>query len=503
MVIPVVKGKKKPEGMAFRYRLSSISADISNVETLDSYQLDQADVHITKDGRYLVREPPITKEAHDLYDVIIGHIDIGSSFDVNANVDDDMIAAKLEESFWHIAEQEKRLEDAKRMFPHLKYYIRRNIQGYDILDVMMRDPDIEDILCSAPARNIRVVSRKYSGRFHTLESNVMFADISEMERFIQKIYGKNAAEPTESKPMSVTHMPDGSRISSTFGRQISKSGPIIAIRKFPAKPLTITHMLKSETMTVEMAAYLWTLLDAKAVGLILGVTGSGKTTLLAALASMLNPRWRILTMEDTLEIQIPHGDWARLNTRKSYGMLGEKFDITMRHLIELSLTQRPDYSIVGEIRVSDMDSLFQAVGTGHGGLTSFHSSSAEGALTRMRGNQISEGELALLWFTTHSAVVRIQGTYKRKVRTISQITQNADGTLKIEDVYKYDPFNDVFEAKIDPLATRRYKEARNICGIDDPVEDMKRRVGMLQMCMDTEAYTVEAVFDILGQYYNR
>ena len=106
-----------------------------------------------------------------------------------------------------------------------------------------------------------------------------------------------------------------------------------------------------------------------------------------------------------------------------------------------------------------------------------------------------------MWFTTHSAVVRIQGVYKRKVRTISQITQNADGTLKVEDVFKYDPFRDVFEGKIDPLATRRYKEARNICGIDDPVEDMKRRVGMLQKCLDDKAYTVQDVFRILGQYY--
>ena len=499
--ISIVGKKKKAEKTSFKYRLSSLSADISNVEMLANYSLDQADVHITKDGRYLVREPPITREAHDLYDVIIGHIDIGLKFDMNSEMDDKMIAGKLEESFWYVAKQEKRLEDAKRLFPHLRYYIRRNIQGYDVLDVMMRDPDIEDILCSAPGRNIRVVSRKYSGQFHTLESNVSFTDTSEMERFIQKIYGKNAAEPTESKPISVTHMPDGSRISATFGSQISKPGSIIAIRKFPKIPLTITHMMKSGTMTVDMAAYLWTLLDAKAVGLVLGVTGSGKTTLLAALASMLNPRWRILTMEDTLEIQIPHGDWVRLNTRKSYGMLGEKFDITMRHLIDLSLTQRPDYSIVGEIRVSDMDSLFQAVGTGHGGLTSFHSSSAEGALTRMRGNQISEGELTLLWFTTHSSTVRIKGKYSRRIRAISQIIQDPDDKLVVEDVYKYDPFRDEFIEAMEPLKTKRYIEACYICGIEDHVADMEWRRKMLQMCLDDKAYTVQDVFRILGQYY--
>ena len=485
----------------FRYRLTSVSANVSELDILEQYQIDAATVYVTTDGRYIVSEPQITDEAKELYNVIIRHIDLGIKFDADAKSDEKVLAGKLEESFWKIAEREKMLDDARRLFPNLKYYVRRNIIGYDILDVMMKDPDIEDILCSAPRRNIRVVSRRHSGMFHTLESNVMFEDQTDMERFIQRVYGKTATEPTESQPMSVTHMPDGSRISSTFGTQISKPGSIIAIRKFPARPLTITDMLKTETMTVEMAAYLWTLMDAKAVGLILGVTGSGKTTLLSAMASMMNPRWRVLTMEDTLEIQIPHSDWVRLSTRKSYGMLGKDFDITMRQLIDLSLTQKPDCSIVGEIRLNDMDSLFQAVGTGHGGLTSFHASSSSGALTRMRGNDISEGELALLWFTTHSASVRHEGKNMRKVMTVAQIVQNADGTVKVDDIFRYNTLKNKFEVIRDPLKTERYIEARTICGINNPKKDMARRKELLNECVRQDARTVSEVFGILGEYY--
>ena len=468
---------------------------------MEKYAIGDAKVYITKDGRYMVSEPPLTHEAQDLYNLIIRHIDLGINFDTDADTDEEMLAGKLEDSFWQIAEREERLIDARRLFPNLRYYIRRNVIGYDVLDVMMRDPDIEDIMCSAPRRNIRVVSRTHSGLFHTLESNVTFADQTDMERFIQRIYGKTATEPTESQPMSVTTMQDGSRISSTFGQQISKPGSVIAIRKFPAKPLTITHMLEKQTMTAEMAAYLWALIDSKAVGLILGVTGSGKTTLLSALASMMNPLWRVLSMEDTLEIQIPHTDWVRLNTRKSYGMLGSNYDITMKHLIDLSLTQRPDYSIVGEIRVKDMDSLFQAVGTGHGGLTSFHASSAEVALTRMRGYKISSGELALLWFTTHSGVVRREGRSMRKVRTISQIVLDRSGEIKVDDVFRYDAHNDEFEMLQDPLKTERYLEAQSISGIDDPEADMQQRIDLLNLCVEKKAHTVEDVFGILGKYH--
>ena len=493
----------KKDQVAFRYRLSSVSTNAAELDILEKYAIGDATVYITRDGRYMVSEPPLAYDAQELYNLIIRHIDLGIKFDTDADVDDEMLAGKLEESFWQIAEREERLEDARRLFSTtLRYYIRRNVIGHDVLDVMMHDPDIEDILCSAPRRNIRVVSRKYSGLFHTLESNVVFADQTDMERFIQRIYGKTATEPTESQPMSVTTMQDGSRISSTFGQQISKPGSIIAIRKFPAKPLTITDMLEKKTMTADMAAYLWSLIDAKAVGLILGVTGSGKTTLLSALSSMMNPRWRVLTMEDTLEIQIPHVDWPRLSTRKSYGMLGGDYDITMRHLIDLSLTQRPDYSIVGEIRVKDMDSLFQAVGTGHGGLTSFHASSAEVALTRMRGNKISEGELALLWFTTHSGEVRRKGFKTRKVRTISQILLDRNGEINVDDVFRYDTHGDEFVALQDPLKTERYLEAKNICGIEDPEADMRQRIDLLNRCVKEKAHTVTEVFGILGKYYD-
>ena len=222
-------------------------------------------------------------------------------------------------------------------------------------------------------------------------------------------------------------MADGARISAAFGSQVSKPGCAIAIRRFPQRPYTITDMIRNSTMISTMAAYLWTLLDAKAVGLVIGVTGSGKTTLLSSLVSMMNPRWRILTIEDTLELRIPHMDWVRLNTRRSYGMAGEEFDATVRNLIDVSLTQRPDYEIVGETRLFDMDALFQSVGTGHGGLTSFHASTPYGALARMRGGGIGDGELALLWFVAHSARVRRGGSYHRKVTDISEVIPDNAG----------------------------------------------------------------------------
>lgn len=471
--------------------------EVAGLDLLERYQVGRAIICITSDGRYIVNEPPITIEADSLYSAIVSRINLG--VDIDTDGDPDVLAGRFAEAFWEVAERMKRLEDAKRLFPHLDYYIRRNFVGYGLLDPLMRDPDIEDILCSAPARPIRVVHRRYSGMFNTLVSNVAFPDEPEMENYIQRVYGASGAEPNESRPMSVTHMADGSRISATFGSQVSKPGSAIAIRRFPGKPFTITDMMTRRTLTPEMAAYLWTLLDAKAVGLVIGVTGSGKTTLLSSLVSMMNPRWRILTIEDTLELRIPHGDWVRLNTRKSYGMMGEQFDVSVRNLIDISLTQRPDYEIVGETRLFEMDALFQSVGTGHGGLTSFHASTPAGALSRMRGSGIGDGELGLIWFIVHSARIRRSDRYHRKVTDISEVVPGEDGTISVSSVYRYDIFGDRFGG---PGAGRsyRYQEALEICGIEDAASDMARRVALLSECVARKVDTPEGVFGILGGY---
>ena len=481
-----------------RRTLSVSAADVSGLRILEKYDVGAVRVYVTRDGRYIVGEPPISPEADELYGAIVSRMSLG--VEVEPADDPEEAAVRFGEAFWEVAERMKRLEDAKALFPNLDYYLRRNFAGYGLLDPLMRDPDIEDILCSAPARPIRVVHRRYSGTFNTLVSNVMFRDQEEMESYIQRVYGRTGTEPTESRPMSVTHMADGSRISATFGSQVSQPGCTIAIRRFPQNPYTIADMIRNGTMTSVMAAYLWTLLDAKAVGLVIGVTGSGKTTLLSSLVSMMNPRWRILTIEDTLELRIPHTDWVRLNTRRSYGMMGEQFDVTVRNLIDISLTQRPDYEIVGETRLFDMDALFQSVGTGHGGLTSFHASTPYGALARMRGGGIGDGELALLWFVAHSARVRRGGAYRRKVTDISEIVPDGAGGIRVCNVFQYDMASDKFLGG-NISESYRYGEALRVCGITDPESDMERRIMLLERCARQRKSTPDGVLGVLGGYY--
>ena len=351
-------------------RILRSSVGVDTLEIIDEYTVagGLVSVRVTGDGRYLVDEPAFSEQAGDAYSRIIDRMRESTLLDT-AGKPPPEAERLIYDKFWEVGLTMYDRRELDGMFHSLRYYIVRDLTGYGLLHPLMTDPDIEDILVSAPRRPAYIKHKRHSSRFHSLISNVSFPSDGAMVRFIGRMFIPTGNEPTVAKPGVVTYMPDKSRISATFKNVISEPGSTIAIRKFPRDPYVITHMMRQNTLTPRMAAYLWSLLDARCAGLVIGTTGSGKTTLLGAMATMMNPRWRILTIEDSLELQIPHQDWVRYHTKKTTSTVGAEHDVTIAKLIDQSLTQKPDYEIVGEIRdVADARQLFQSMGTGHGGL---------------------------------------------------------------------------------------------------------------------------------------
>ena len=346
------------------FTLTRASVESEPVNILETYAINEASVTITGDGYYLVREPAFSETAREMYNAVLEKINTVITLDVVNDSSEERIS-KFLTAFYTVASQIYPTQ-VGTIFPELEYYVKRDLGGYQLIDVLMKDKYIEDIMI-IPDGSVFITHKIYNKSFDTMKTNIKFSDMDEAERFIQKVYGRTGSEPTKLSPIGKTEMEDGSRISCNIGTDISH-GPNIAIRKFSDDPFTVTDMMKTGTITTEMCAYLWTLLDARAVGLVIGVTGSGKTTLMGSLITMMNPFWRILTIEDTYELRVPHENWTPLRTRKSSGMINEEYNITVRKLLDMSLTQRPDFEIIGETRMDDMDMLFQSVGTGHGGL---------------------------------------------------------------------------------------------------------------------------------------
>ena len=260
------------------------------------------------------------------------------------------------------------------------YYIEREIAGFGPINILMMDPNLEDISCNGVGLPIYVYHRKYE----SMPTNLVFQHAEDLDSFVIKLAHMAGKHISVAFPTLDVTLPGGHRLAATFMKEISLKGSTFTIRKFREDPITITDMMNFGTLSPELAAYLWMLVEHRKTILIMGVTGSGKTTLLNAILNLAKPDHKIITIEDTPEIRLPTKNWVQLVSRPSYAT-GESGagEITLYDLVRLSLRYRPDILVVGEVRGAEAYVLFQAIATGHGGVTTIHAESIDAAIKRL------------------------------------------------------------------------------------------------------------------------
>jgi flagellar protein FlaI len=243
----------------------------------------------------------------------------------------------------------------------LLYHFLREKIGHGFLEGFLADPGLEDI--SIPGAGSVFV---YHRNFGNLETSVDVSQeaINELLRNIAERHGKVLSY---THPIIDIHLNDGSRLNIVYGEDISIRGSNFTIRKFPKEPISVAQLIKWHTLTAELAAYLWMLFEIGISALVCGETASGKTTTLNALTCFIGSDSKIISIEETPEIQVSHKNWIREVTRLHTGV-----QVTMFDLLKAALRQRPDYIIVGELRGEEGKIAFQAVETGHPVLSTMH-----------------------------------------------------------------------------------------------------------------------------------
>ena len=238
------------------------------------------------------------------------------------------------------------------------YYVERNLLGYGPIDPLMRDPNIEDISCDGAGKPIYVWHKKYE----SLPTNIIFNTNDHLNDFIMRLAHMAGKHVSIAFPVLDAMLPEKHRLAATFGTEVSPRGPTFTIRKFREKPLSPTELIKSGVVNELFAAYIWYMVEKRRTFMIAGGTGAGKTTLLNAFSLFIRPGMKIVTVEDTPELNLPHENWVQLSTRVSYALMGQTSgEITLYDLIKVSLRYRPDYIIVGEVRGEEAFVLFQAM----------------------------------------------------------------------------------------------------------------------------------------------
>jgi len=327
----------------------------------------------------------------------------------------------------------------------LAYFIIRDFVGYGKIDSLMKDHLIEDISADGVNIPIYVWHRLYE----SLPTNITFADEAELDSFVIRLAYLAGKNISVAAPILDASLPDGSRIQLTYGKEVTRRGSTFTIRRFKADPLTISDLLTFNTISSEMAAYLWYLIENRASVMVAGGVASGKTTILNCLSMFIKPEMKIVSVEDTQEINLPHENWIPSVVRSGFkGDERHSGTITLFDLLRAAVRQRPDYIIVGEVRGEEAYTLFQAMATGHLGMCTIHAESADAVINRLESEpmNIPKPLIAMTNVILVMERTEINGKPARRVKVATEIKELDTKTKEIvtEEVFRWNPKFDRF-----------------------------------------------------------
>jgi len=322
------------------------------------------------------------------------------------------------------------------------YYLNRNLLGYETIDALLNDPMIEDISCDGVGIPIFIYHRKYGN----IKTNIVFDEI-ELNSFVIKLCQKGRKHISLGSPLVNATLPDGSRLQATLGRDITTRGSSFTIRRFKEDPLTPIDLINFNTLSLEQMVYLWLAVENNKSLLIAGGTASGKTSTLNSISLFIPPTSKVVTIEDTRELTLYHENWIAGVTREPFAK-GES-EIDMFDLLKAALRQRPEYIIVGEVRGSEAQTLFQAMSTGHTTYSTIHAGDVQDVINRLENEPINvpHAMLKALDIITVQIQINVKGKKSRRCQQIVEITglDPRTGNIRINDMFKWNPLADSFE----------------------------------------------------------
>ena len=384
----------------------------------------------------------------------------------------------------------------------LLYYVKREFLGYGRIDPVMRDPNIEDISCDGSGVPLFLFHRKYG----SLKSNVQFDNENELSDFVVKLAQKCGKHISIAEPMLDATMPDGSRIQMTLSNTVTTRGSTFTIRKFRSDPITATDLIEYNTMSAEMVVYMWLAVENGINALIAGGTAAGKTSTLNALCLFIPREAKIVSIEETREVNLPHANWIPGVARSGFGeivndkMVGE---IDLFDLMKAALRQRPEYILVGEIRGQEAYVLFQAMATGHTTYSTFHADSTRALIHRLEGKPIDIPRIMLA--SLDIAFIQINTKVgNKRVRRCKQIVEiiDIDPTTKeilTNEVFRWDPTTDKFIYSGKSYILERVRKLYDLSK-EEMMKELKRRVTVLHWMRKNNIREFKDVAKVVSLY---
>ncbi|RLI45099.1 type IV secretory pathway protein [Candidatus Bathyarchaeota archaeon] len=455
---------------------------------------------ITQKMRYEVIEPTLRErereQLREIKNLLVEEIDV--------SLDDLETKEKAKEYLKNKVQEiikNYRMKVAKEAVDKLMYYIVRDFIGYGKIDPLMKDHMIEDVSADGVNIPIYVWHREYE----SIPTNIIFEDEDELNSFIVRLAYLAKKHISVATPILDAALPDGSRIQLTYGSEITRRGSTFTIRRFRVDPLTISDLITFNTLSSDMAAYFWYAIENRASVLVAGGVASGKTTILNCLSMFIKPEFKIVSVEDTAELNLPHENWIPSVVRSAFGSEGEKTGaITLFDLLKAAVRQRPDYIIVGEVRGKEAYTLFQAMATGHLGMSTIHAESVESVVNRLESEPLNIPRTLLTMIDIVMIQLRteINGKPARRTSSVTEIVAMDPKTKELltNDVYQWNPKNDAFS-----YSGRSHVLEKNMkklgLGEDEVRKELHRRRVVLEWMAKNNIRRHIDVATVIREYY--
>jgi len=481
------------------------ASSVTQVAVLDQYYLNKpfADATIVKEGtgqiKYLVSEVSLSEvektQLNQIKELLTDELNVnfkklGSS---------EKTVSYLKKQIQSIIKNYRLKVDAAS-FEKIAYYIVRDYIYFDKIDPLMKDPKIEDISCNGSGVPIFIWHQEYE----SIPTNIAFQTAEELDRFILKLTYMTGRAISIAQPVVDASLPDQSRIQLTYEKEVTRKGSSFTIRKFRERPFTITDLIIFKTLSPEIAAYLWYIIERQASALVVGGTACGKTVTINMISMFIKPTAKIVSIEDTAELQLPHENWLPSVVRTGFGVSGKVSEISLYDLLRNAMRQRPEYIIVGEVRGAEAYTLVQAIATGHGGLATLHADSVEAAVHRLETEpmNIPRPLITTMDVISVQARVRLGDKSVRRIISVSEIVGIDPITKEIltNEVFKWDPKTDSFLYSGRSYVLEKLVKRHGLV-FDAAVKEIENRKLLIQWMAKNQVRDYKDVVETIRFYY--
>jgi flagellar protein FlaI len=459
------------------------------------------------DLEYYVFEPYLTAEERakleKVKDLVIDLLDVNLLEVKDKELVKDLLKSKVNSIL-----KDYNMNMDKAGYDKLLYYINRDFLGLERIEPMMQDETIEDLSCDGVGVPLYIYHRKYG----SIPTNRVFSTDAEINGFIVKLAQRCGHHISVASPLLDGALPDGSRVQATYssGKDIAMRGSTFTIRKFARDPLTITDMMNFGTLPPLVAAYIWLAIEYKKSLLVSGGTATGKTSLLNAISMFIPVDLKIVSIEDTPEIKLPHENWVQKVIRPGFGPEGisgkKQGEVGMFDLLKAALRERPDEVVVGEVRGKEAYVLFQGMATGHPGLSTIHADSVDAVIHRLQTPPInlSPGLLQHLNIVLILVRAKVKGMDVRRIKNLVEIVGVDPRTDRpvTNTLIKWVPSEDTFEFSSDKSYVMQSIIEDKGVPEESIWEEMRRRAAILRWMRNNNIRYYKDVGEVIKSYYS-